>query len=116
MEDVPSTLPQAMWSEPSPESFRVRSRGYLRTRLKEPCAALVFSLRAVDLFELDGPTQNIAAHPANRVGRSPSQWFFVVNIMVPGPPHLSFVMYFVGDKVSSRRGKGACNECVRLTP
>ena len=26
-------------------------------------------------------------------------WVFVVNIMVPGPPFLSFVMYLQGDKV-----------------
>lgn len=30
--------------------------------------------------------------------RGDDDWVFVVNIMVPGPPNLSFVAYFKGDK------------------
>lgn len=48
------------------------------------------------------PTQNIAANPKNRVyqalQRGDTTFAFVMNIMVPGPPHLCFVVYLTGDK------------------
>ena len=68
-------------------------------------APSLFKLVAVDLYEVDEGTQNIAAHPKNRVAlakeRGDPAWVFVLNIMVPGPPNLSFVVYLVGDPVSS---------------
>lgn len=98
-------LPLEMWSEPSPQVFLVRSQSYLRDHQKIPAELAVYKLQAVDLFEIDTPVTNIASHPLNRIAlaavASPQLWFFIVNIMVPGPPDLAFVMYFEGDKVHS---------------
>jgi hypothetical protein len=64
----------------------------------------MFKLLAIDIFETAEPTSHIAAHPKNRVSlaqqRGEKTWVFLVNIMVPGPPHYSFVVYLEGDKVS----------------
>jgi hypothetical protein len=71
--------------------------------VKASSAEPVFKLLGVDLFDVPDTTRNIASHPRNRVfqalQRGEDTWVFVVNIMVPGPPYLSFVVYFQGDKV-----------------
>ena len=45
---------------------------------------------------------NIAAHPGNRVSLAKSEgqenYTFVFNILIPGPPYLSFVCYWALDK------------------
>lgn len=67
--------------------------------LSEPS---LFKLVAVDVFEVPEPTRNIASNPKNRVHqaflRGETTWCFVMNIMVPGPPHLCFVIYLEGDR------------------
>eukprot|EP00602_Paraphysomonas_sp_CaronLab_P009173 CAMPEP_0185031902 /NCGR_PEP_ID=MMETSP1103-20130426/19612_1 /TAXON_ID=36769 /ORGANISM="Paraphysomonas bandaiensis, Strain Caron Lab Isolate" /LENGTH=598 /DNA_ID=CAMNT_0027567581 /DNA_START=465 /DNA_END=2261 /DNA_ORIENTATION=- len=96
------TLPLEMWGNPDSSTFRVRGSTYIQDKVKEASAPAVFKLVAVDLFEVPDTTRNIAAHPRNRVfqalQRGEDTWVFVVNIMVPGPPFISFVAYFEGDK------------------
>ena len=77
----------------------------MQDKVKANSASSLFKLIAVDVFEVPEATHNISAHPRNRVAqalqRGEKSWVFVVNIMVPGPPFLSFVMYMQGDKVGS---------------
>lgn len=101
----PSTLSTSIWREPLASSFRVRGATYLTDKVKVTSAPYLFQLVAVDLFEVPGPTMNICSHPKNRVykalQRGDDAWIYAVNIMVPGPPYISFVAYFKGDRVTT---------------
>jgi hypothetical protein len=92
-----------MWGDVDASTFRVRSRTYCIDKVKTTSAPSIFKLIAIDVFETAEPTSHIAAHPKNRVAlahqRGEKTWVFIVNIMVPGPPHYSFVVYMEGDKV-----------------
>ena len=96
-------------------------------KLKVSSEKNLFKLVAVDLFEVPDTTQNIASNPKNRsadrssscacaslaslsvcmlydrvfqaLQRGDTTWVFVMNIMVPGPPNLSFVAYWEADRV-----------------
>lgn len=104
----PPVLPSYMWAEPDAASFKVRGRTYCADKVKASSAPSLFKLVCIDFFEVPEPTPNISAHPRNRVAmaaqRGDPSWVFVLNIMVPGPPYLSFVSYWVGDKVSCIHG------------
>jgi hypothetical protein len=93
-----------MWQESDASTFKVRSETYNTDKVKCNSAKAVFRPIAIDFYEVPEPTHNISSHPKNRVNlahqRGEDSWVFVVNIMVPGPPYLSFVMYFQGDKVT----------------
>ena len=92
-----------MWEESDAATFRVRCNSYLQNKVKLMSAPSMFKLVAVDVFKVTEPTHNVSAHPRNRVAmatrRGDKFWAFVLNIMIPGPPFLSFVMYYQGDKV-----------------
>jgi hypothetical protein len=98
----PSVLPPDVWSEPDHSTFRVRGKNYNLDKIKVSPASTMFKLIAVDLLETTESQHNISAHPRNRVNmalqRGDKTWVFVLNIMVPGPPYLSFVAYLQGDK------------------
>jgi hypothetical protein len=98
----PSVLPPEVWSEPDHTTFRVRGKTYNVDKLKVTPSAALFKLIAVDLLETTESQHNISAHPRNRVNmalqRGDKTWVFVLNIMVPGPPYLSFVAYLQGDR------------------
>jgi len=76
----------------------VRGGSYNADKVKVSSGPSLFKLLAIDLFEVPEATRNIANHPRNRVHmalqRGDPAWVFVINIMVPGPPFLSFVAYF----------------------
>lgn len=101
----PPVLAPEVWSDIDASTFRVRGPTYTVDKVKTASAPSLFKLLAVDCFEVNEPTQNIAAHPRNRVAlaheRGEKTWVFVMNIMVPGPPFLSFVAYMEGDPVSA---------------
>ena len=96
------TLPVEYYTEPDPRGFRVRGANYMDDRVKVTSSPYLFRLICCDLFEVPGPTTSICSHPRNRVYRALQRnedvWVFAVNIMIPGPPYLSFVAYFQGDK------------------
>lgn len=99
----PPILPSYMFAEPDAASFKVRGRSYNSDKVKTSSAPSLFKLACIDFFEVPEPTPNISAHPRNRVAmaaqRGDPSWMFVLNIMVPGPPFLSFVAYWYADKV-----------------
>ena len=95
-------LPPDMWSESDATAFRVRGASYNLDKVKCYSAPSMFKLLAIDLFEApELATLNVGANPKNRVAlaaqRGDPTWVFIVNVMVPGPPFLSFVAYFQGD-------------------
>jgi hypothetical protein len=103
----PPILSPTMWQESDATTFKIRSATYNTDKVKCNSSPGVFKLIAVDFYEVPETTHNIASHPRNRVSlalqRGDPSWVFVVNIMVPGPPFLSFVVYFQGDKVTVAR-------------
>lgn len=98
----PPILPPSMYAEADASTFKVRSSSYNVDKQKKASDPSLFKLIAIDVFEVTEATHNIAAHPKNRVSlaaqRGDPSWIFVVNIMVPGPPFMSFVVYMLGDK------------------
>ena len=71
------TLPLDMWAEPDASSFRLRSASYLHDHVKTPSAPSMFTLLAVDLFEVPDTTPNIASHPRNRYNNTSCLLVFV---------------------------------------
>lgn len=49
------------WDNPEVAAFKVRSREYVRTKVKEPAAAHFFEVQAVDCFRTDRKTPHIAS-------------------------------------------------------
>eukprot|EP00596_Hydrurales_sp_CCMP1899_P010073 CAMPEP_0119044170 /NCGR_PEP_ID=MMETSP1177-20130426/29212_1 /TAXON_ID=2985 /ORGANISM="Ochromonas sp, Strain CCMP1899" /LENGTH=580 /DNA_ID=CAMNT_0007013793 /DNA_START=607 /DNA_END=2349 /DNA_ORIENTATION=+ len=98
----PPVLSPEYWADLDAASFRIRGQTYNQDRVKAASAPSLFKLIAIDVFDCPEPTFNIASHPNNRVHqamqRGEKTWVFVVNILIPGPPHLSFVVYLEGDK------------------
>ena len=98
----PPVLPQEYWGDVDASTFRVRGKTYNLDQKKVASAPALFKLIAIDVFEVPEPTFNIAAHPNNRVHlaqqRGEKSWVFVMHIMIPGPPYLSFVAYLQGDR------------------
>jgi hypothetical protein len=99
-----------MWSEPDASNFKVRSESYKTNKVKCCSTNSVFRLIAVDLYEVAAATPHIFSLPQiqNRMNvaslrgeeNGRASWLFVVNIMIPGPPFYSFVMFFEGNKVT----------------
>jgi len=82
------------------EPFNVRSRTYLDDKKKEQSQGTMFQLIAMDLWEVDGPIENVAANMKGGLADKylntpgPKPYLFIVQFQVPGPPFLSFVAYF----------------------
>ena len=97
------TLAIEHYKEPHAHSFRVRGATYMDDKVKVVSSPYVFKLLCCDMFDVPGPTSNICSHPRNRVyralQRNEDTWIFAMNIMMPGPPFVSFVAYFTADKV-----------------
>jgi len=85
------TCDPAYWTCPGSAGYRVRGRNYLSDKKKISAAEPMFRLLSVDLVKLDQPTRHIGQYLTS-VRNSPSTFSFVVQIMVPGPPHLALVI------------------------
>eukprot|EP00606_Chrysophyceae_sp_TOSAG23-5_P001080 GSChrysophyteH2.ASY1.ANO1.1457.1 assembled CDS len=98
----PAQCPPEMWGEPDASSFKVRGPDYLKSSAKIVSPPSLFKLIALDLFDTGETMKNICAHPRNRVcqalKRGEKTFVFVMNIMIPGPPYLSFVAYWEADR------------------
>jgi len=60
--DPQASPPPMTWSPASAESFRVRSRGYLETRLKEPSVPAMYAPSLVQVFDATHRIRNITDH------------------------------------------------------
>ena len=97
------TVPPDMWGDVDATTFVVRGPNYASAKLKVPSAPSAFRLLGVDLFDLTEATDNIAAHPNNRVqaarrtGDAPP-FVFVVQLQIPnGEQQLGYTAYFAPD-------------------
>eukprot|EP00596_Hydrurales_sp_CCMP1899_P005314 CAMPEP_0119051288 /NCGR_PEP_ID=MMETSP1177-20130426/72951_1 /TAXON_ID=2985 /ORGANISM="Ochromonas sp, Strain CCMP1899" /LENGTH=738 /DNA_ID=CAMNT_0007030437 /DNA_START=193 /DNA_END=2410 /DNA_ORIENTATION=- len=99
---IPAPLAGDYWTDLNAATFRVRGPTYLQDRVKTLSVPTIFNLIAIDIFDVPEPTFNVASNPRNRVSlamdRGEKTWAFVINIMIPGPPFLCFVIYLQGDK------------------
>ena len=89
LSNIPApTLPVEMWTDIDARTFRVRGETYMLDKVKTPSAPAMFKLAAVDVFECPEPTQNVCAHPRNRVRSLKSGYIMLSRI-------LYFLCFFV---------------------
>ena len=109
------TLSSAYYRESDASEFKLRSKSYMKTQKKEVTSShgSMFSLICMDLYEL--PSQGACTHVASRAWnrvfqaskRGDNEWTFVVNFIIPGPPYLSLIAYFKGDRDDIQYGSTA---------
>ncbi|KDO30020.1 hypothetical protein SPRG_05210 [Saprolegnia parasitica CBS 223.65] len=87
------------WREPSPSEFRVRSKKYLTDSVKEAVDHPKCDLVWVDVFQ--GKKEAFLHAAARRDGvvshfhaLYPANELFVLNIILPGKPEVTYVNYF----------------------
>lgn len=90
------TCPAEYWECPGATGYRVRGPSYLMDRKKVPAAEPVFTLAAVDLLRFKAPRKHVAPLlPSMRASTAP--FTFIVNILIPGPPHLGLIMSWAAE-------------------
>ena len=103
------TCPPEYWECPGATGYRVRGPSYLLDRKKVAAAEPVFTLAAVDLLRFKAPRKHVAPLlPSMRASTAP--FTFIVNILIPGPPHLSLIMSWAAEynpDATSGGGNGA---------
>ena len=92
-EGLNSRLDPKYWSSASADGLKVRGKKYLEDRAKIPAEDPMFDLHRVDLFEFPHPTEHVAPS-MDYVKTNPDKFFYIVQLMVPGPPHYSVVAAF----------------------
>lgn len=99
--DISSSPPDQSWSgsatEPTNEQHGLKVRGinYLQDKKKIPAGDALFKFHHCDVWEFPRPTNNAASHPDSYASRmQDGTFFFVINLLVPGPPYLNTVFYF----------------------
>eukprot|EP00884_Botryococcus_braunii_P002944 jgi/Botrbrau1/12650/Bobra.67_1s0016.1 len=84
------------WSCPGAAGFHIRGANYLHDRKKIIADEPLFELASVDLVDLPKPMLHLAPHlPSVRDSKAP--FLFVVQLMVPGPPHQALVISWEAD-------------------
>ncbi|KAF0753552.1 hypothetical protein AaE_005667, partial [Aphanomyces astaci] len=87
------------WSEPRTADFKVRSKRYLTTSLKEQVDEAKCELIWVDVFQGDrSKFFHISQRPESVVRHFtelyPHRELFVLNILLPGTPDVTYAQYF----------------------
>ncbi|CAD7698962.1 unnamed protein product, partial [Ostreobium quekettii] len=85
------TMDPKYWARPGAAGFKLRGANYLRDKKKELADEPVFDLVSVDLVKIVKPTPHIARYLPS-IQCSSAAFSYVVQIMIPGPPHLAMVM------------------------
>ncbi|KAG2524172.1 hypothetical protein JM18_005134 [Phytophthora kernoviae] len=96
-------LPTKFWSEPNGSGFLVRGPQYLSSKMKVPSARQALRLVNVELYKSNEAVEHIGL--SSFVGEGFDQkltpgtpedppFIFIINFMLPGPPHHSLVLYF----------------------
>ncbi|KAF8036930.1 hypothetical protein BT93_C2610 [Corymbia citriodora subsp. variegata] len=96
------------WASPPGDVFSLRSKTYLRNRLKSPPGDYLLSPAGMDWLRSPSKLDNVLARPDNRVaqalrkaqaaGRSLKSFIFAVNLQVPGKDQHSAVFYFAAEE------------------
>lgn len=92
-EGMNSHFDPKFWSSAGADGLRVRGKKYLEDRIKIEAAEPMFDLHRVDLFEFPSATEHVAPS-MDYVKENPDKFFYIVQLMVPGPPHYSIVAAF----------------------
>ncbi|KAE8913874.1 hypothetical protein PF005_g6289 [Phytophthora fragariae] len=120
-------LPTKFWSEPSAAGFMVRGPQYLSSKTKVPSARQACRLVNVELYKSSDPIAHIGVSsfvgdgfdvtdvPNAAVEDRP--FIFIINFMLPGPPHHSLVLYFTPEDPSELKKNSVfadlCHEVLR---
>jgi hypothetical protein len=88
-----SNLDPRYWSSASAAGLKVRGKTYLEDRVKIKAEEPMFELHRVDLFEFPTPCEHVA-ESMDYIKDSPEEFFYIVQLMVPGPPHYSIIAAF----------------------
>lgn len=95
---LPSNVDRSMWYDPGPVTFKVRGPDYFTDKVKISASAPIFDFVALELFECDQPVNehivNRPDHPLQSPDAAEGPFTLVVNLMIPGPPHLNAIVYF----------------------
>ncbi|KAK9836134.1 hypothetical protein WJX81_004188 [Elliptochloris bilobata] len=100
------TLDHCFWSCHGDAGFRLRGKHYLQDRKKVPAGEPAFRLASVDLLELDAPTTHLARFLPS-LTKSGAAFTFVLQLMVPGPPHRALVIAWAADSDPSTIAEAA---------
>ncbi|GMF11231.1 unnamed protein product [Phytophthora lilii] len=120
-------LPTKFWSEPSAAGFMVRGPQYLSSKTKVPSARQACRLVNVELYKSNEAIEHIGVSSFVGDGfdetSSPSPatedrpFIFIINFMLPGPPHHSLVLYFTPEDPSELKKNSVfadlCHEVLR---
>lgn len=92
------------FSCPGAAGFKIRGKNYLQDRKKITAPEPEFELKSVDLVKLDKPTPHVARYLSS-IRCSTAGFSYVVQIMVPGPPHLGLVIAWGSKDAESSMGR-----------
>eukprot|EP00210_Caulerpa_lentillifera_P002791 g2666.t1 len=99
-------LNNKFWSDPGSTGFFVRGETYFFDKRKVPADQPRFFLDWVYLVKLKAPTHDIARFlPALRSGND--DFTFVLQVMIPGPPHLSMIIGWTRNQKSQNSDEGS---------
>mmetsp|Transcript_30240 Transcript_30240/g.81267 ORF Transcript_30240/g.81267 Transcript_30240/m.81267 type:complete len:358 (+) Transcript_30240:61-1134(+) len=96
--DVDAKDTRGGWKSINPTRFQVRGRNYLRDHRKIPSLHSVMRCIAVDVFLSNKLEEDFAARPGTAahkiLAEDADAELFLLNIQLPGPPHISQVYVF----------------------
>ncbi|KAG3111372.1 hypothetical protein PI124_g9557 [Phytophthora idaei] len=117
-------LPTKFWSEPSADGFMVRGPQYLTSKTKVPSARQACRLVNVELYKSNEAIEHIGVSSFVGDGFDTTDtavedrpFIFIINFMLPGPPHHSLVLYFTPEDPSEMKKNSVfadlCHEVLR---
>ncbi|KAL4147590.1 hypothetical protein PRNP1_011344 [Phytophthora ramorum] len=120
-------LPTKFWSEPSAGGFMVRGPQYLSSKTKVPSARQACRLVNVELYKSNEAIEHIGvssfvgdgfdATNAPNPAAEDRPFIFIINFMLPGPPHHSLVLYFTPEDPTELKKNSVfadlCHEVLR---
>lgn len=87
------------WAEADPSTFLIRGANYLQDRQKIKAKGSLMELVGADLLRSDKREDDLGARPGSIVQKYAAQgrpeFFFIVNIQVPGPTLYNLVLYYM---------------------
>ncbi|KAH9288176.1 hypothetical protein KI387_032293, partial [Taxus chinensis] len=94
------TLPSS-WSTADPATFLIRGRSYLKDRKKIKAKGTLMPMVAADWLRSNKREDNLAGRPGSFIQRKAAEgsnnFFFVVNIQVPGATTYNLALYYMMD-------------------
>ncbi|XP_010521754.1 PREDICTED: protein ENHANCED DISEASE RESISTANCE 2-like isoform X2 [Tarenaya hassleriana] len=96
--DLTCSVP-CSWTETDPSTFLIRGNTYLEDRKKVKAKGTLLKMVAADWLKSDKREDDLGSHPGGIVQKYAAQggpeFFFIVNIQVPGSTTYSLVLYYM---------------------